>query len=55
MMILIMLLGGWGVWDLNDDDDDGTISFENKMAATMIYHPLLMIFLIKVTLFIGTN
>ena len=29
-------LGGWGVWDLNDDDDDGTISSENKMAAAMI-------------------
>ena len=55
MLILMMLLGGWGVWDLNDDDDDGTISFKNKKAAAMIYHPLLMIFLIKVTLLNGKN
>ena len=47
--------GGWGVWDLNDDDDDGTISSKNKKAAAMIYHPLLMIFLMKVTLYISTN
>ena len=45
--------GGWGVWDLNDDD--GTISSKNKKAAAMIYHPLLMIFLMKVTLYISTN
>ena len=44
----MMLLGGWGLQDLNDDDDDdGTISYKNKKAAAMIYHPLLMIFLIK--------
>ena len=54
MMIYMMLLWGWGVWNLNDDDD-GTISSKNKMAAAMIYHPLLVIFLIKVTLFNGTN
>ena len=55
MMIFMMLLGGWGVWDLNDDDDDGTISSKNKKAAAMIYHPLLMIFLMKVRLYISTN
>ena len=27
---------GEGVWDLNDDDDVGTISFKDKMAAAMI-------------------
>ena len=56
MMILMMLLGGLGVRDLyDDDDDDGTISSKNKKAAAMIYHPLLMIFLIKVTFYISTN
>ena len=55
MIILIMFPWGWGVWDLNDDDDDGTISSKNKKAAAMIYHPLLMIFLIKVTLYISTS
>ena len=55
MIILMMLLGGWGVWDLNDDDVDGTISSKNKKAAAMIYHPLHIIFLIKVTLYISTN
>ena len=33
MMILMMLLGGWRVWDLNDYDDDGIISSKNKKAA----------------------
>ena len=47
-MVMIMLLGGFGVWDLNDDDNVGTISIKNKMVVAMIYHPLLMIFLIKV-------
>ena len=55
MMILMMLLGGWGVWDKNDVDDDGTISSKTKRAAAMIYHPLLMIILIKVTLFNVAN
>ena len=55
MKILMMLLGGEGVWDLNDDDDDGTISSKNEMFAAMIYHPLFMIFLIKVTLCNSTN
>ena len=40
-----------GGLELNDDDNVGTISIKNKMVAVMIYHPLLMIFLIKVTLF----
>ena len=45
-----------GLWDLNDDDDDvGNISSKSKVAAAMIYQPLLMIFLINVTLFNGTN
>ena len=52
---MMMLLGGVGVWDLNDDDDDGTISSKNKKAAAMIYAPLLMIYLMKVRLFISTN
>ena len=38
-----------------DDDDYGTISSKNKKAAAMIYHPLLMIFRMKVTLYISTN
>ena len=42
-------LGGGG-WELNEDDDDGTIFSKNKLAAVMIYHPFLMIFL-----FNGTN
>ena len=37
MMILMMLYGKEGL-DLNDDDDDGSIPSENKMAAAMIYH-----------------
>ena len=52
---MMMLLRGLGVWDLNDDDDDGTISSKNKMAAVMIDHTHFKIFLIKVTLFNGTN
>ena len=55
MMILMMLLREWGVWDLNDDDEDGTISSKNKKAAAVICHPLLMIFLMKVKLYISTN
>ena len=27
---------GMGVWELNDDDDDGTISSKNEKAAAMI-------------------
>ena len=44
-----------GVCDLNDDDDVGTISSRNKMAAAaIIYHLLPMVFfLIKITLFNG--
>ena len=38
----IIRLGGW---DLNDDDAVGTISSENEMAAVMVCHPFLMIFL----------
>ena len=38
----IIRLGGW---DLNDDDVVGTISSENEMAAVMVCHPFLMIFL----------
>ena len=46
---------GVGVCDLNDDDNIGPISIKNKISAAMTYHPLLMIFLIKVTFFNGTN
>ena len=53
MMILMMLLGGWRViWDLNDD---GTIFSKNKKVDAMINPPLLMIFMMKVTLYIDTN
>ena len=55
MMILMMLLGGLGIRDLYDDDDDGTTSSKNKKAAAMIYHPLLMSFLIEVKLYNNTN
>ena len=52
-MIMMMLLGpGLAVWDLDDDNAVGTISSKSKMAAAMIYYSLLMIFLIRITLFI---
>ena len=38
--------GGWGVWDLNDD----MITQHSTVAATMIWHPLLIICILKVTL-----
>ena len=50
----IIRLGG-GDLNQNDDFDDGTISAKNKKAAAIIYYPLLMIFLMKVRLYISTN
>ena len=52
-----MRLGGWeGICDLTEDDDDvGTTLSKNNMAAALIHHLPLIIFLIKVTLFNGTN
>ena len=47
--------GGSGVLDLNDDFNVDIISIKNKMGAAKIDHPLLMIILIKVTFFNGTN
>ena len=44
---------GRGVLDF-DDDDDGTISSKNKKVAAMIYHQLIMIFMVKVMLYIST-
>ena len=46
MMTMMTPLGGWGVWDLNDD----MMSQQNKVAAAMIYHPLFMIFILILTL-----
>ena len=40
-----------GVWDLNDD----MITQHSKVAATMIWHPLLIICILKVTLLATTN
>ena len=51
----MMLQGVGGVWDLNHDDDVGTTSSKDKMAAAMIYHPLLMMFTMKAVLYISTN
>ena len=46
---------GDGDLGLKDDDDDGTIPSKYKMAAAMIYHSLLMIFIVKITLFNCTD
>ena len=51
MMTMMTPLGGWGVWDLNDD----MITKHSKVAATMIWHPLLIICILKVTLLATTN
>ena len=40
-----------GVWDLNDD----MMTQHNKVVATMIYHPLLMISILIANLFPRTN
>ena len=51
MMTMMTPLGGVGVWDLNDD----MMTQHNKVVATMIYHPLLMISILIVTLLASTN
>ena len=51
MMTMMTPLGGWGVWDLNDD----VMTQHSKVAATMICHPLLIICVLKVTLLASTN
>ena len=42
---------GWGVWDLYDD----MMTQHNKLAATMIYHPPLMIYVLIVTQLASTK
>ena len=51
MMTMMTPLGGVGVLDLNDD----MMAQHNKVAATMIYHPLLMIYILIVTLLDSTK
>ena len=51
MMTMMTPLGGWGVWDLNDD----MMTQHDKVGAAMIYHPLLMIFTLIVTPLASTN
>ena len=51
MMTMMTPLGGWGFWDLNDD----MMTQQNKVAVSMIYHPLLMISILTLTLLAGTN
>ena len=50
-MTMMTPLGGWGVWDLNDD----MMTQHDKVGAAMIYHPLLMIFTLIVTPLASTN
>ena len=40
MMTMMTPLGGWGVWELNGD----MMTQHNKVAARMIYHPLLALY-----------
>ena len=51
MMTMMTPLGKWGVWDFNDD----MMTKQNKVAAAIIYHPLPIICIHKVTLFASTN
>ena len=51
MMTMMTPLGGWGVWDLNDD----MMTQHNNVADAMIYHPPLMICILIVTLLATTN
>ena len=51
MMTMLTPLGGWAVWDLNDD----LMTQHDKVGAAMIYHPLLMIFTLIVTPLASTN
>ena len=51
MMTMMTPLGGWEIGDLNDD----MMTQHNKVAARMIYHPLLMISILIVTLLASTN
>ena len=51
MMAMMTPLGGWGVWDLNND----MMTQHNKVAPEMIHHPLLMISIFIVTLLASTN
>ena len=51
MMTMMTPLGGWGVWDLDDD----MMTQHNKVSAAMTYHPLLSIFILIVTLLVSTN
>ena len=49
-MTMMTPLGG-GVWDLNDD----MMTQHNNVAAEMIHHPLLMIYIFIVTLLASTS
>ena len=51
MMTMMTRLGGWGVWDLNDD----MMTQHNNLAAEMIHHPFLMIYVFIVTLLASTS
>ena len=51
MMTMMTPLGGWRVWDLNDD----VMTQHSKVAATMICHPLLIICVLKLTVLASTN
>ena len=51
MMTMMTPSGGWGVWDLYDD----MMTQHNKLAATMIYHPPLMIYVLIVTQLASTK
>ena len=51
MMTMMTPLGGWGVWDLDDD----MMTQHNKVATEMIHHPFLMIFILIVTLLASTD
>ena len=42
---------GWGVWDL----DDYIMTQHDKVSAAMIYHPLLILCFLSVTLLASTN
>ena len=51
MMTIMTPLGRWGVWDLNDD----MMTQHDNVGAAMIYHPILMISILIVTLLPMTN
>ena len=50
-MTMMTPLGGWWVWDLNDD----MMTQQNKVAAAMIYQPFRMIYILILTLLASTS